>query len=154
MTMKNNAKFEEEFTCCFKNDTKIWQILTRSIQCLKNVHFNGFFLNKVNKVWAKKVEELYFMAVKSDAKFDKTLTFDLENDMRNKADFHQSTWKSQNWGFDGILLSKEIKCMSLNIQRSYMPWQWRTMQNLKKNWLVVSKLTPQFDKFWHEQFNV
>ena len=31
------------------------------------------------------------MAMKSDAKFDETLTFGLENDMRNKADFHQST---------------------------------------------------------------
>ena len=27
------------------------------------------------------------------------------------------------------------------IQRSYMSWQWRMMQNLKRNWLVISKLT-------------
>ena len=33
--------------------------------------------------------------------------------MRNLGNFHQSTWKSQNWNFDGVLLSKVTKCMSL-----------------------------------------
>ena len=27
------------------------------------------------------------------------------------------------------------------LQKSYVLWQWRMMQNLKRNWLVVSKLT-------------
>ena len=27
------------------------------------------------------------------------------------------------------------------MQRSYVSWQWRTIQNLKRNWLVVWKLT-------------
>ena len=26
------------------------------------------------------------------------------------------------------------------VQRSYLSWHWRVMQNLKKNWLVVSKM--------------
>ena len=34
--------------------------------------------------------------------FEGRLTFSLENDMRN---FHQSTRKSKNWDFGGILLS-------------------------------------------------
>ena len=46
------------------------------------------------------------MTLESDAKFEKKLTCDLENDMRNLANFHQSTQKSENWEFDGILLSK------------------------------------------------
>ena len=29
-----------------------------------------------------------------------------ENGMRKLANFHQSTWKSQNWDLDDILLSK------------------------------------------------
>ena len=33
-------------------------------------------------------------------------TCGLENDMRNLANFYQSTRKSQNWDFDGILISK------------------------------------------------
>ena len=54
----------------------------------------------------KSAEELSFMTLKSDAKFEEKLTCGLENDMRNLANFYQSTQKSQNWDFDGILLSK------------------------------------------------
>ena len=46
------------------------------------------------------------MTLKSDAKFGKKLTCGLENDMENLANFYQSTRKSQNRDFDGILLSK------------------------------------------------
>ena len=46
------------------------------------------------------------MTLKNDAKFEEKLTFCLENDMKNLADFHQSTQKCQNWNFDGVLLSK------------------------------------------------
>ena len=35
-----------------------------------------------------------------------------------------------------------------------MSWQERKVQNLKRNWLVLSKLTPQFDEFWLEHSNV
>ena len=47
------------------------------------------------------------MTLKSDAKFEEKLTCGLENDLRNLADFHQSTWKSRNWDFGGILIYKE-----------------------------------------------
>ena len=47
------------------------------------------------------------MTLKSDAKFEEKLTCGLENDLRNLADFHQSTWKSPNWDFGGILIYKE-----------------------------------------------
>ena len=46
------------------------------------------------------------MKLESDAKFEEKLTCGLENDMRNMANFHQSTWKSKDWDFDGIFLSK------------------------------------------------
>ena len=46
------------------------------------------------------------MALESDAKFEEKLTCGLENNMRNLANFHQSTCKSQNGDFEGILLSK------------------------------------------------
>ena len=51
----------------------------------------------------KNTEELSFLTMKSDAKFEKKLTCDLENDMKNMENFHQSNWKSQNWHIDGIL---------------------------------------------------
>ena len=46
------------------------------------------------------------MSLKRDIKFEEKLTCGLENDMRNMANFHQSTSKSQNWDFDEILQSK------------------------------------------------
>ena len=46
------------------------------------------------------------MELKIDAKFEGKLTCDSKNDMRNLANFHQSTRKSQIWDFDGILSSK------------------------------------------------
>ena len=51
----------------------------------------------------KNTEELSFMTLKGDAKFEETLTCGLENDMRNIANFHQSNFKSQNRATDGIL---------------------------------------------------
>ena len=46
------------------------------------------------------------MKLECDAKLEEKLTCDLENQMRNLANFHQSTRKSQNWDLDGILLLK------------------------------------------------
>ena len=42
------------------------------------------------------------MTLESDAKFEEKLTCGLENDMKNLANFHQSTRKYQNWDFDGF----------------------------------------------------
>ena len=81
------------------------------------------------------------MSLRSDAKFEEKLTCCLENDMRNFANFHQSTQKCQNWNFDKILLSKVENVWALNLQWSYVSWQWRMIQKLKRNWLVVLKLT-------------
>ena len=48
--------------------------------------------------------------------------------------------KFKNWDFDGILLSKVENLLAQNLQGSFMSWQWRMIQNLKRNWLVSSKL--------------
>ena len=46
------------------------------------------------------------MILESDAKFEEKLTCGLEINMRNLTNFHQSTWKSQNWDFYGVLSYK------------------------------------------------
>ena len=46
------------------------------------------------------------MTLDSHAKFEEKMTCGLKNNMQNSANFCQSTWKSQNLDFDGILLSK------------------------------------------------
>ena len=51
----------------------------------------------------KNTEDLSFMTLKGDTKFEEKLTCGFENDMMNMANFHQSSLKSQNWDNDGIL---------------------------------------------------
>ena len=60
------------------------------------------------------------MTLKSDAEFEEKLTGYLENDMRNFANYHQSTRKYQNWKFEKMLLSKAENVLALNLQWSYM----------------------------------
>ena len=47
MTMKNDAKFKDEY----------WAL--SALECLKHLHFNGLLLTKVYNVWAKKVQKSY-----------------------------------------------------------------------------------------------
>ena len=62
--------------------------------------------------------------------------------MKNLANFHQSTFESlKNWVFSWVLLSKVENVWACNLHGCYVLWEWREMQNLKKNWLVNSKLT-------------
>ena len=53
-------KWDEEFGEFSPNQTKV-----------QKYHFDGLFLSKVYEVWAKKnTEELYFMILNSDVKFE------------------------------------------------------------------------------------
>ena len=46
------------------------------------------------------------MKLNNDANLEGKLTCGLENDLRNLANFNQSTRKCQNWDFDEVILSK------------------------------------------------
>ena len=75
------------------------------------------------------------MALKSDAKFEGKLTCAFKNDMRNLANFHQNTWKCQNWYFHGILLFKVENAWATN----YMSYRG-----------VISNDTEEWWKIWRE----
>ena len=53
------------------------------------------------------------MTLKRYANFEEKLTYGLKKVLRNLANFHQSTWKCQNWDFDGIFLVQSRKGMNL-----------------------------------------
>ena len=127
---EEDPKFGEKSTCRFKID----------IRNLTNFDLSTQLLNKVYIFWAKKVRRSYLSWHWRVMQNLKKLTCCLENE-RNMANFHQSTWKCQNWNFDGTLLSKVENVWAQNLQRSYVSWQWRIIQKLKRNWLVVLKLT-------------
>ena len=77
--------------------------MTQVLKILKYLHFNGFLLTKEYTVLG--TQELAFMTLNSDAKFQEKLTGGLENDITNLANFPQNTRMSQNWDSDGVLLS-------------------------------------------------
>ena len=56
----------------------------------------GSFRAKYITLDLKSTEELSFMTLKSQEKFEENLTCGLENDMRNLANFYQSKRKCQN----------------------------------------------------------
>ena len=114
--------------------TKIWWILIRALKSLKKSFLVIFDLKKLS-----------FMTLESDAKFEEKLTCGLENNMKNLANFHQSTWKSQNCDFDGILLSKVENLWASNLQGSYVSWQWRMMQKLNCQFKTDLRNLTNFD---------
>ena len=86
----------------------IWRILTRALENLKNLHFNGLLLNKVHNVWAKKsIEEFCLMALNIDATFEGKLTCVSKNWHEEFSKFlPEQVQKSKYWDSDGILLFK------------------------------------------------
>ena len=130
----------------------------RGVMCHENGEWykNWSYWNWATKLKLsyKSTEELSFMTLKRYTNFEEKLTCGSQKDLRNLANFNHSTWKCQNLDFDGILLSKVEKGMTLILQRSYLSWQWRIMQNWKRNWLVISKLTEEFNKFWLEHSKI
>ena len=104
MTLRSHAKFEKFVVWKM---TRIWWILIRAIKSLKNLHFHWSLLSKVYNFGPKKsTEELSYMILKCNVKFEVKQTCDLENDMRNFANFYQNIRMCQNWDFDGVLLFK------------------------------------------------
>ena len=55
--------------------------------------------------------------------------------------FSCSSKISSNLYFDRLLLLKAYKLSAKKVHRNYVSWPWRVMQNLNKNWFVVSKMT-------------
>ena len=47
MVLNSNAKFEEETTCCCKNDTRNLANFHASTQNSRNRHFGGLLMSKV-----------------------------------------------------------------------------------------------------------
>ena len=83
---------------------------------MQNLKGNSFVISKLT--WGirriltralKKFQKLYFselllIKLYNDEKLEEKLTSALENDMTNLANFYQSTRKSKNLDFNGILL--------------------------------------------------
>ena len=99
--------------------------------CWKYIKFQ---LRKYRGVMSHDIEERCKIWRKIDFLFHKWWILNLVN-------FGLSTWNFQNFYFDWFLLCKVYNVWAKKVQRSYVSWHWKAMQNLKKNWLVVWKMT-------------
>ena len=115
--------------------TRIWRILIWALKSLKNLPFDWCFTVMLDQ---KSREESSFMILESDAKFDEKLTCGLWNNMRNLANFHQSTSKSENWDFNGVFFVQSWKYMRLKLARELF---FITMKNDTK---TEEELTCEF----------
>ena len=121
----------QEFGKCLSKHSKVSVICT----------LIGPFCAKDITLDLKSTEELSFMTMKCYAKFQEELTHGFKSDMRSLVNFHQGTQKSQNFHLHGLLLSKVYNVWVKKVQRSYLSWHQRVMQNFKRKWPVSSKLT-------------
>ena len=84
-----------------------------------NLHFDWVLLSKAYKDLDKKnSEELCFMTLKSDAKFEEKLTLGSKNGMRNLVNFNASSGKSKNLHFDVLFLSIACKVSAKKVQKN------------------------------------
>ena len=139
--LKSDTKFEEKLTWDLKNDMRnLANVFTRAPESVK-IWWN-LFVQSRKDMTLKFTEELCVMTMKNNAKFKEELTFHFKTDMRNLTNFDSSTWKSKKIAlYNWLLWPKYIMFELRKVQRSYVWWHWRLMQNLKEKWLVLSKMT-------------
>ena len=149
---------------CHANEEwcKIWRGIDLSFQ---NWHgeFDKFWLEhlEVSKMftlmcsfWA---EYILFWAKKVQRSYLSWHWRVIQNLERNRHVVSKLTWgiwqiltraleNLKNFDFNGLLLSRVYIVWAKKVQRSYLSWHWRVIQNLERNRFVISKLTRGI---WH-----
>ena len=120
----------------------ICQIFTRALESVKNWDFDGILLSKVENLWASNFQRSY---VSWQWRM-------MQNLKRSWLVIPKLTWgiwwiltgaleSLKDLGFNGLLATKIYNVRAKKVQKSYLSWHWRVIQNLKKHWLVVWKMT-------------
>ena len=112
-----------------------------ALESLKYLHFNGLLLTEVYNVRAKKVQRASFMTLENDAKFEEKVTCGLAKWHEEFGKYSPEHRKVSKLGLLWCTFIKSRNIISLKFTGSYVFWKWKIMQNLKRNWLVISKLT-------------
>ena len=91
MRMENDTKIEEELTCHFKIDINVTTFDLSTRKVLNFIFKLAPCDHSIYCLSYKSTEELPFMTLRSYANFEERLASGLKKDMRNLANFHQST---------------------------------------------------------------
>ena len=128
--------------CFQKWHEKFSKFSPEHVQRFKNWDFYWVVLSRVENVWAQNLQGSY---VSWQWRM-------MQNLKRNWLVSSKLTWgiwriltraleNLKNLHFNELLLTKVYNVWAKKVQRSYVWWHWRLMQNLKENWLVLSKMT-------------
>ena len=112
----------------------IWHILTWALESFKLFHLNGLLLSKVYIIQARKVQRSY-------RSWNRRAIRNFERKQLVDSKLTEGIWEILTWAlesfnnfhFNGFLLSKVYIFQAKKIQRSYLSWKWRAMQNLERN---------------------
>ena len=137
MMLKRDEKFEKNYFVVSKMK-RIWWILAQALKNHKNLHFDWFLLCKVFNVWPKKVS---LMELKSDANLKKNWLVVWKMTWGKFDKFWPEHLKvSKLWLWWGPFVQSR-KSMRLKFTEELCVITMKNDANLKRNWLVISKLT-------------
>ena len=125
------GKWLEEFRKFLPEDSKVsvmgpwWDPFIQSRKCMR----------------FKFTEELCIMKMKNDIKFEEELTCLFKIDTTIWRILTRALGYLKKLYFNGLLLTKLDDVWAKKVQKRYLWWHWRLMQNLKENLLVLSKMT-------------
>ena len=120
-----------------------FQTFDCSGEILANLYFDKLLLLKVYKISGKKLQKSYvrwYWGVEQNLKkeFEEFFVSKMSRIWRILI---QALKSLKNLHLDWSFLCKAYNYWSKKVQRSYISWRWRVVQILKKNWLVVWKMT-------------
>ena len=113
------------------------------VESLKICTLIGFFCPKHIKFMWKNTEELCFMALKSDAKFEETPTLSSKNYMKNLLNFHPTIQRSESFTSIGYFFPKYITFELKNTEEL-------SLMTLNSHLKIEETLTLWFQKL-HEK---
>ena len=99
------------------------------------------FLQSRKYMSLKFTEELCIMTIDNDVTFEEELTSRFKIDTTIWWILNRALKCLKNVHFNGLLLTKVYNVWAKKVQKNYVWCDCRLMQNLKGNWLVLSKMT-------------
>ena len=141
MTLKIDANFEKKPNLLFHKWQDFGEFWPKHLKFSKYLLWLFPFVQSIKRLTWKSLEELVFLALKSDAKFEEKLTCGLENDMWNMENVDRRTWKISKLGLwlDTFIQSR--------IDLSFQNWH----EKFDEFWLkhsIASKVCTLMSFFW------
>ena len=131
MTMKNDPTFEEESLQNWHE--KFDKFLPEHLKVSKICALMGSFWTKYIMFELKKYRGVIYHGNKEWCKIWRRLDLSFQNWHRSLTNIDPSTWMCQISALNAVLLTKVYNVWVKKVQKSYIWWQWRLMQNMMEN---------------------